>query len=390
MTTLLYSLSLLRSPIFQAEEIFPLTHTLPTEIIHPTDRRIYSPGVTKAILEEVADLVDRGTFQTVLREYIRVDEKVLPGRFVLSIKSSLDGASKFKSRFVAGAHINKIKNLMVHSSQTFQLISIRLLISLAAIHNFTVWIYDVKQAYLQSAHPLGGSTYIRGPLPESNISKDNLLKLLKPLYGISESGGLCHKNLKDLYRRDLSMNPLPSGSALFCYNTSTSLLKGLSGTYVDEMIRVGSPAFYEMAKTTHRLFKIGPDDHPPCTFTGFHLSRNPTDHLVFDQHAYLAKIRPISTDDTFSNFGSTRMQVACQFHYRPDLLFSVSTFAQEFESSYFAHRDAIFKKVNLLTYGPYHLPTSSNIYTPNHRLLRRIFREQSRHHFKARIYHLFA
>jgi len=89
-----------------------------TEIIHPKDPRVASPSMQAARLKEVRNLINRGTFKIILREDIPKDANVLPGRFVLAIKSTEDGEVKYKARYVLGGHRDKLKRMMVHSSQT--------------------------------------------------------------------------------------------------------------------------------------------------------------------------------------------------------------------------------------------------------------------------------
>ncbi len=94
--------------------------------------------MTKAKRDEVKGLLERGTFSIILREEVPPDGNVLPGRFVLAIKSTENGEIKFKARFVIGGHRDRMKDLMVHSAATLQPQSIRLLLALAAISTVPV------------------------------------------------------------------------------------------------------------------------------------------------------------------------------------------------------------------------------------------------------------
>ena len=88
-----------------------------TEIIPQKDPRSQTPEMQKAKLDEIRNLMKRGTFKVVLKEDIPDDANVLPGRFVLALKSDIDGKIIHKARFVIGGHRDKLKNFMVHSSQ---------------------------------------------------------------------------------------------------------------------------------------------------------------------------------------------------------------------------------------------------------------------------------
>lgn len=115
-----------------------------TEVLSSNDPRSKGPRMTDEVKTEVKELIDRKTFKTILKEDIPEDANVLPGRFVLSIKSAQDGSQRYKARFVIGGNRDKLKRLMVHSSQTLQPSSIRLTLTLALIHNFDIWTLDVR------------------------------------------------------------------------------------------------------------------------------------------------------------------------------------------------------------------------------------------------------
>lgn len=51
-----------------------------------------------------------------LRETFPSHANELPGRFVMSIKSTMDGTTKCKARFVVSGHRDQFKKIMVHSS----------------------------------------------------------------------------------------------------------------------------------------------------------------------------------------------------------------------------------------------------------------------------------
>ena len=99
--------------------------------------------------KEVKGLLERGTFKFIAKEDIPSDAKLLPGRFVLTIKDS-NCVVRYKALFMIGGHSDAMKNFIVHISQNKQPWSARLVLTLAAIFGFEVWVSDVRQAYLQS------------------------------------------------------------------------------------------------------------------------------------------------------------------------------------------------------------------------------------------------
>ena len=102
-----------------------------TEVIEESDPRARSPEMQATKLQEVRDLLNRGTFKDILKEKLPEGANALTARFVLAIKSKIDGHIKFKARYVVGGHRDKLKQFMVHGAQTLQAPSARLIVALA-------------------------------------------------------------------------------------------------------------------------------------------------------------------------------------------------------------------------------------------------------------------
>lgn len=81
---------------------------------------------------------------------------------------------------------------------------------MAAAHDFGMWIADVCQAYLQSDEPMSRPVFIKRVVPEFNLTADEGLQLLKPLYGLSESGDHWFETLDNHHRNELGMDVLRS------------------------------------------------------------------------------------------------------------------------------------------------------------------------------------
>ena len=279
--------------------------------------------MTEAKKTELRNLLKRGAFKVIVKEDVPLDVNVLPGRFELALKSTEDGEIKHKARYVIGGHRDKHKDFMVHSTTILQPQSIRLLLALASMFGFDVWTADVPQAHLQSAEPLMREIYINKLVPEFELNPDHCLQLLKPLYGLCDSGDLWHDTLDKHHREDLEMKPMRSDLALYIWMVN-GLLKGLSDGYVDDLIRAGDGDFKDLAAKTNEKFDMADIEHIPCTFTGFDLKTGTDGTITIDQNAYLKKLEELPLDSSFSSFRSMRMRLAWLSHTRPDCQFEFS------------------------------------------------------------------
>ena len=70
--------------------------TFLTEVLKKQDPRASSPEMKAAIHKEVTGLMEAGTFKIILHEEVPEDANILPGRFVLAIKSTNDNEISIK------------------------------------------------------------------------------------------------------------------------------------------------------------------------------------------------------------------------------------------------------------------------------------------------------
>ena len=111
---------------------------LATEVIQSSDPRSADPRIIATKYNEIRDLIRRGTFKVVVIEEIPVGVNILTARFVLVIKSSMDGEIKLKARYVAGRHMDIFNGYIVQGAQTLQATSVRLILALNSIFGFKV------------------------------------------------------------------------------------------------------------------------------------------------------------------------------------------------------------------------------------------------------------
>ena len=241
------------------------------EVLHPADRRSRTGIFDAAKAKELEGLVQKGVNKVLCKEDIPEGANVLCGQFVLAIKDIGTEQEVYKARFVVKGHTDAEKNILVHNSTNLRQSSIRTLIAIAAVFGFSLWSKDVSQAYLQSAEKLMRDVYVR-PTKEFNLGADQLLKLLKPLYGLSDSGDYWHVTFANHLQHDLGMISTAGDLSLF-FKMVNGKLPGVTGAYVDDTIRTGTDEFTKESGKTGRRFESKPRKFDNFTFAGIQVER---------------------------------------------------------------------------------------------------------------------
>jgi hypothetical protein len=172
-----------------------------TEIIKPVDPR--TEKFDEAKRKEIQGLIDRGTWRVVAKEEVSDNANILGKRFVLAIKDGGTDKEVWKARFVVQGYRHDLKTSLVHDTATSRQHSSCVLVGLAAIFGFNLFSTDVTQSYLQSAEMLLRD-YIN-PTKEFSMGPGQLLELLRPLYGLEDSGDCWGRTLLNHLRKDLGM-----------------------------------------------------------------------------------------------------------------------------------------------------------------------------------------
>lgn len=251
---------------------------------------------------------------------------------MLSKKSSESGDKTYNARFVVGRHRDKLKRLMVHTSQTTQPSSIRLLLAIAIMQDFEIWISDARQVYLQSSEVLSRSIFIKDIQLKFDFNSKECLQSLKRLYGLSESGDLWHRSFDNHHRKDVIMHPLCFDSALYVSMTEETLGEK-TGVYVDNFIRAGTKVFRIKCQKAHKKFgRTGAELSCFC-FSGFQVDKFKNE-LMVHQSSYISVLKPLPTNSNFTSFHSARMKLSLVKHTRPDIQFEVSRLFQVTEEGF--------------------------------------------------------
>lgn len=86
----------------------------------------------------------------ILKEDVPKDVKVLPGRFILFVKSDRNNGEFCEAGSVIEGHRDRLKKMKVHLSQTLQPSSKRMILAIATSHSFDIWTADVRRSHLRS------------------------------------------------------------------------------------------------------------------------------------------------------------------------------------------------------------------------------------------------
>ena len=239
---------------YQSSPQLPQYRAFLTEVLPPNTPQGDEPRFVAAKEKEIKGLQANGTYEVVFKEDVPSDANILGGRFVLSIKNKNTKEEVAKARFVVQGHRDKDKNQLVHTSTNLRHHSIRLLTALAAVFGLRIWSQDVTQAYLQSADQLMRDVYIR-PAKEFRLNENQLLRLLKPLYGLTDAGDYWDATMTNHLKNDLGMSQTSLDISLF-FKMIRGKLAGMSGMYVDDGIHAGNDEFFKTLRQDSRKIQV--------------------------------------------------------------------------------------------------------------------------------------
>lgn len=149
--------------------------------------------------KELYGLAERGTFEIVCPEDIEKGAQrpnITRGRFVLSIKNVGTGKEKCMAQLVVQGHTDAEKDLLVHNSTKLQ----KKLNTITHCYSSHLWNATLDIRCIASLFAICSQTYARyiyiRPSKKLTLNSNQLLKLLRTLYGLSESGDYWHETFQ--------------------------------------------------------------------------------------------------------------------------------------------------------------------------------------------------
>jgi hypothetical protein len=171
-----------------------------------------------------------------------------------------------------------------------------MILALASVFGFDLWSSDVNQAYLQSAEQLQRDIFIRPD--ELILAPNELLQLILPLYGITESGDYWDETLTEHHTNDLGMTRTKQDFSLY-FKHAASKRVGLSGAFVDDLLRAGTLRFKDSSqRSTENRIDVKPPTINDFTFAWFDIETH-GDHREFSQNDYVRRLKLVSTPCDF-------------------------------------------------------------------------------------------
>lgn len=98
--------------------------------------------------------------------------------------------------------------MLLHTASTFRASSVRSLVSLASVLPLSLWGFDVTQAYLYIGTSVAREVYIEPPV-ELGFRTDEILRVVKALYGLSDVRNYWQRRLRDMLQYMMGMRTSP-------------------------------------------------------------------------------------------------------------------------------------------------------------------------------------
>jgi Reverse transcriptase (RNA-dependent DNA polymerase) len=299
------------------------------ELIGPSDSRAALFDAAKQ--KKIQGLIERGTWKAFLKDEMPENPNIMSCRFVLTIKDSSTSKERCKARYVVQGFRDKKKTSLVNDASTSKQQSTKLLIGLAAIFGYRILSTDVTQAYLQSAELLMRDVYIK-PSAEFELNASQVLKLLRPLYGLADSGDYWGSTLLNHLKEELGMKQTVGDPAMI-FKVFDNKQQGVCATYVDDALHTGSKVYEGITEKTMKRFKCRDKEMDNVTFAGVEINTG-SDFFHLHQQRYISTLDTLSDSSTFQRYRSLRAKLSYAANTRPDMSCAIAQAAQVTDSMY--------------------------------------------------------
>ena len=151
--------------------------------------------------------------------------------------------------------------------------------------------------------------------------------LVKPIYGLAESGDYWSRTITRHIEQDLHMIPCALDPALYIHKKPDKSIDVIIGIYVDDSLIAGTDEFLKHTDKSLEKFESRSRVMDHFSFSG--LNVNTYDQgLQLAQKSYIDKLEPLNNLSSFDDFRSLRAKLSWISHTRPDISCAVAQAAQ--------------------------------------------------------------
>ena len=291
----------------------------------------------EAIEAEIKGLFENDTFIVVKKSDFTYEEikdmTILKAKLVLAYKDPTTSEERKKARLVVQAieKLDKDKKLLFTYSPTVKRSSVRIMLCIPTRIGLKIYLRDISQAYVSSKSKLLREIYVIPP-KELGLERDILWKVIRPLYGLPESGLIWFETYIGHHHDELRMKSTEVDPCFMYRKGKNESLDGLVCLQVDDSIGAGTPKFLQEEADASKSFKTRTaeilDDGKEVRFNG-HYVKQSEQTIIVHQHPYEQRIpseRIERTPDSFvSNRGKASYLASCT---RPDIACAVNQLSQ--------------------------------------------------------------
>lgn len=303
---------------------------------------------SKSRMTELQGLEERQTFEVVKLSSVPKGTRIYGSRWVDTLKTLEDGSIAEKSRLVAQNYKDKGASSIATKSPTISRMGQRVAMATAAIfREHQSYIRDISQAYLQSESPLERKIFLRPP-KEMNLGADVVLCVLKPLYGVPESGLHWFVTYWTHHRERLSMKST-TGDPCLLYRPGDMHAEGVTALQVDDSFGHGTVEFLKDEERESKRFKCKPRKilkiGETTSFNGCQITVERNRVHLLRQMDKLGKISKPRNQDELVSVRALLQYIGCCT--RPDLCAPVQLLASEVnnpEASTYSKMESIVER----------------------------------------------
>ena len=276
-------------------------------------------------LSELEGLVKDGTFVPIHERDIVGSPRIFGSRFVDELKKVGDGLKK-KSRLVAQNYADEHAGYIPTKAPTVQRFSQRIALCIAAsLPKMDLYTRDITQAYIQSHTELEREVYIKAP-PELGLAPGYVLKVVKPLYGIPESGLHWYLTYLTHHLENLGMTRTKADPCVLVKRKGNTI-DGVIMLQVDDSLGFGTPAFLDLEESASKLFRCKPRTgitSKPISFNGIMINKLQNGYRM-SQTDKVDRLTIATTQKAFSSQRAAAQYIGV--NTRPDICAAVQLIA---------------------------------------------------------------